>query len=64
MKQATNKAIKKASQVSALYCNINDKQITIDRIGNNGTRGVLNSPFPGIPFSFRNFINPYGNIIK
>ena len=53
-----NKATRKATQVSTLYCNIKDKQMMIDKIGNKGTNGVLNSPALGIPFSFRKRIKP------
>ena len=53
-----NNATRKAIQVSILYCNIKDKQMMIDKIGNKGTNGVLNSPALGIPFSFRKRIKP------
>lgn len=58
------KATRKAIQVSKLYCNIKDKQMMIDKMGNRGTNGVLNSPDLGIPFSFRNRIRPYASMIK
>ena len=53
-----NNATRKAIQVSILYCNIKDRQMMIDKIGNKGTSGVLNSPALGIPFSLRHRIKP------
>ena len=48
----------KPYQVIALHCVINDRQITIDNRGKNGTQGVLNSSSFGSPKSLRSLITP------